>query len=87
MHKGHRALINFILLELHTLDLLRNFASYTWHSRVRVGNFCSFQNNGIIYARHVHECHITLIKFSLLELHTLDLFGNVYKITLLLLCV
>ena len=31
MHKFHRTLINFLLLELHTLDLLRNFALYTGH--------------------------------------------------------
>ena len=43
MHKGQgmfikvtELLINFLLLELHTLDLLRNMASYTWHSRFRV---------------------------------------------------
>ena len=36
MHKVHRALINFLLLELGTLDLLRNMALYTWHSRVHV---------------------------------------------------
>ena len=36
MHKGHRTLIKFKLLELRTLDLLRNMALYTWRSRVRV---------------------------------------------------
>ena len=36
MHKGHRTLIICLLLQLHTLDLLRNFALYTWHSRVCV---------------------------------------------------
>ena len=30
MHKDHRT------LEKHTLDLLRNFALYTWHSTVGV---------------------------------------------------
>ena len=36
MLKGHRTLIKFILLELHTLDLLRKFALITCHSRVGV---------------------------------------------------
>ena len=36
VHKGHRTLIKFLLLELYTLDLLRNMALYTWHSRVYV---------------------------------------------------
>ena len=36
MHKGHKTQIQFFLLELHTLDLLRNFVLYTWHSRVCV---------------------------------------------------
>ena len=34
--KRHRTLIKFLLLELHTLDFLRNSAFYTWHSRIRV---------------------------------------------------
>ena len=29
-------MIKFLLLELHTLDLLRNFVLYTWYSRVGV---------------------------------------------------
>ena len=46
MHKGYRILIKFLLLELHTYDLLRNlpysycimefmshFALFTWHNR------------------------------------------------------
>ena len=36
MHKGHRTLIKFLLLVLHTLDFLRNFALYTWYSWVDV---------------------------------------------------
>ena len=36
MHKGHRTLIKFLLLELRTLDLLRKFALYIWLSRVFV---------------------------------------------------
>ena len=36
MHKGHRTLIKLIFVELHTLDLLRKFVLYTWHSRVGV---------------------------------------------------
>ena len=36
MHYGHRTLIKFLLLELHTLDLLRNMALNAWHSRVCV---------------------------------------------------
>ena len=36
-----------LLLELHTLDLLRNFASYTWHSRVCVSVTYSFQDNNL----------------------------------------
>ena len=36
MHKGHRTLIDLLIPELHTLDLLRNSALYTWHSRVCV---------------------------------------------------
>ena len=35
----------------------------------------------------MHKGHRTLIKFSLLELHTLDLLTDVNKITLLLLFV
>ena len=34
MHKGQRALIKLLLLELHTLDLLRKFVLYTWHRSV-----------------------------------------------------
>ena len=33
MHKGHRTLIKFLMLELHTRGLFRKFTSYTWHSR------------------------------------------------------
>ena len=36
MHKGHKTMINFLLLVLHTHDLLRNMAMYTWHSRAHV---------------------------------------------------
>ena len=36
MYKGHRTLIKFSLLELHTLDLLTDMALYTWHSSVGV---------------------------------------------------
>ena len=33
MHKGHRTLINFLLLELiNNFDSLRNFAIFTLHS-------------------------------------------------------
>ena len=42
MHKGHRTLIKFLFLELHTLDLLRIFALYTRHSRVCVSPTCKF---------------------------------------------
>ena len=34
--QGHRTVIKSLLLRLHTLDLLRNFALYTWRSRVGV---------------------------------------------------
>ena len=47
MHKGHRNIINFLLLELYTLVLLRNFASYTWHSRIGVSATSSFRDNDI----------------------------------------
>ena len=36
MHKDHRTLIKFSLLEAYTLDLLRNIALYTWHNSVDV---------------------------------------------------
>ena len=35
MHKGHRTLMKLLLVELHTLDLLRKI-SYIWNSRVRI---------------------------------------------------
>ena len=48
MHTSHRTLVKFLLLELHTLDLLRNFALYTWHSSVCVSKFShSFQDNDL----------------------------------------
>ena len=36
VHKGHRTLIELSLLELHALNLFRNFVLYTWHSRACV---------------------------------------------------
>ena len=36
VHRGHRTLIKILLIELHTLDFLRKFVLYTWHSRVNV---------------------------------------------------
>ena len=44
MHKGHTTLIKFLLLELHTLDLLTNMALYTWHSNVLVSATSCFQD-------------------------------------------
>ena len=32
----YRTVIKFLLLELHTLDFLRNSVLCTWHSKVRV---------------------------------------------------
>ena len=37
MHKGQRTLIQLLLLELHTLDILKKKSVlYTWPSKVRV---------------------------------------------------
>ena len=48
MHKGHRTLIKFLLLVLHTLDFLRKFALYTWHSLVGVSATSTvFQGNDL----------------------------------------
>ena len=55
--------------------------------RLCLSRFYSFQDNGLklaekyVYAGHVYEDHRTLIKFSLLELHTLDILRNDNKIT------
>ena len=83
MHKGHKTLIKFLLLELHTLDLFRNTALYTWHSNVCVSPTSTVfkimirnmqQSKNI--AGHVHKGLRTLIKCLLRELHTLDLLTN-----------
>ena len=80
MHKGDRTLINFLLLELRTLYLLRNMALYTWHSRVHVSTTPTTvfkimvrnlqQSKNIAWT--CDKGHRTLIKVLLLELHTLD---------------
>ena len=36
MHKGHKTLIELLLIELYTLDLRRKFILYTWQSRACV---------------------------------------------------
>ena len=36
MYKGHKTLIELLLVELPTLDLLRKFVLCTWHSRVQI---------------------------------------------------
>ena len=36
MHKGHRTLIIFLLLELHTPDLLKNMALYTHYENTPI---------------------------------------------------
>ena len=61
MHKGHRALIKLLLVELPALDLLGNFVLYTWHSKVHFRNssYCFewFETCTTvkIYAWHVHK--------------------------------
>ena len=52
MYKGHRTLIKFLLLKLHTLDSLINMALYRWQSRVHVS---------------VPKGHRTLIKFFIVR--------------------
>ena len=48
VRKGHRTLIKVSLSMLHTLDLVRNMALYTWDLCLR--NFYSFQDNDLKHA-------------------------------------
>ena len=75
MHKGNKTLIKFLLLELHTLGLLRNMALYTCQSsvhvsatpstifKVMVGNLHMVS----IHIEHVHKGHRTLLELLLVE--------------------